>query len=78
MFARRDKDGDGKLTREEFLANQPDPEQAPKRFETFLSSIMSGRYWDMASVTLISPAMIFRLASSAAWIASGGSRSLLY
>lgn len=35
MFAKRDKDKDGKLTREEFLANQPDPDQAPKRFEAF-------------------------------------------
>ncbi|HMJ88726.1 MAG TPA: sulfatase-like hydrolase/transferase [Candidatus Acidoferrum sp.] len=35
MFARRDKDADGKLTREEFLANQPDPDQAPGRFILF-------------------------------------------
>ena len=35
MFARRDKDGDGKLTREEFLAGQPDPDEAPKRFILF-------------------------------------------
>jgi iduronate 2-sulfatase len=35
MFAQRDKDGDGKLTREEFLANQPDPDEAPKRFQRF-------------------------------------------
>ena len=35
MFARRDRDGDGKLTREEFLANQPDPNEAPKRFVLF-------------------------------------------
>lgn len=35
LFARKDKDGDGKLTREEFLANQPDPEEAPKRFPLF-------------------------------------------
>jgi iduronate 2-sulfatase len=35
LFARKDKDGDGKLTREEFLADQPDPEQAPKRFPKF-------------------------------------------
>ena len=35
-------------------------------------------YWNIASVTLISPAMIFRLASSAALMASGDSRSLLY
>lgn len=35
MFAKRDKDGDGRLSREEFLANQPDPNEAPKRFTTF-------------------------------------------
>jgi iduronate 2-sulfatase len=35
MFDQRDKDQDGKLTREEFLANQPDPEEAPKRFPKF-------------------------------------------
>jgi iduronate 2-sulfatase len=35
LFARKDVNNDGKLTREEFLANQPDPEQAPKRFERF-------------------------------------------
>lgn len=35
MFTRRDTNGDGKLSREEFLANQPDPDQAPKRFEAF-------------------------------------------
>ncbi|WP_425613352.1 sulfatase-like hydrolase/transferase [Anatilimnocola sp. NA78] len=35
MFAGRDKDNDGKLTREEFLANQPDPDEAPKRFIAF-------------------------------------------
>jgi iduronate 2-sulfatase len=35
MFAKRDKNGDGKLSREEFLANQPDPDQAPKRFIAF-------------------------------------------
>ena len=35
MFAKRDKDGDGKLTREEFLTGQPDPEEAPKRFILF-------------------------------------------
>ena len=35
MFDKRDKDGDGKLTREEFLANQPDPDEAPKRFPLF-------------------------------------------
>jgi len=32
LFARRDKDGDGRLSREEFLAGQPDPDEAPKRF----------------------------------------------
>ena len=35
MFAKRDKDGDGKLTREEFLIGQPDPDEAPKRFILF-------------------------------------------
>lgn len=35
MFARRDKDNDGKLSREEFLANQPDPDKAPARFTAF-------------------------------------------
>jgi iduronate 2-sulfatase len=35
MFKSRDKDQDGKLTREEFLANQPDPDEAPKRFPKF-------------------------------------------
>lgn len=35
MFDGRDKNADGKLTRDEFLANQPDPEQAPKRFIIF-------------------------------------------
>jgi len=35
MFAKRDKDSDGKLTREEFLANQPDPDEAPKRYIQF-------------------------------------------
>jgi iduronate 2-sulfatase len=35
MFARRDKDADGQLTREEFLDKQPDPAAAPKRFEKF-------------------------------------------
>jgi iduronate 2-sulfatase len=34
-FKKRDQDGDGKLTREEFLSNQPDPEEAPKRFPVF-------------------------------------------
>jgi iduronate 2-sulfatase len=31
----RDTNGDGKLTREEFLLNQPDPQKAPKRFTAF-------------------------------------------
>lgn len=35
MFAQRDKNGDGRLTREEFLLKQPDPDEAPKRFERF-------------------------------------------
>jgi len=35
MFDSRDKDKDGKLTKEEFLANQPDPDEAPKRFPRF-------------------------------------------
>ena len=38
MFARRDKNSDGKLTREEFLSGQPDPTEAPKRFITFDSN----------------------------------------
>lgn len=35
MFAKRDKDRDGRLTREEFLTDQPDPDEAPKRFLLF-------------------------------------------
>lgn len=35
MFERRDKDGNGTLSREEFLENQPDPDEAPKRFPQF-------------------------------------------
>ena len=35
LFERKDSNRDGKLTREEFLANQPDPEEAPKRFVRF-------------------------------------------
>ncbi len=35
MFASRDVNGDAQLTREEFLRNQPDPDQAPKRFVVF-------------------------------------------
>ncbi len=35
MFAERDTDHDGKLTRDEFLLHQPDPKEAPKRFDKF-------------------------------------------
>ena len=35
MFRKRDKDNDGRLSREEFLTGQPDPEEAPKRFPRF-------------------------------------------
>ncbi len=35
LFARRDTNGDGRLSREEFLAGQPDPSEAPKRFVRF-------------------------------------------
>jgi iduronate 2-sulfatase len=35
MFDQRDKDKDGLLTKEEFLLNQPDPDEAPKRFTKF-------------------------------------------
>jgi len=35
LFARRDTDGDGQLSRAEFLANQPDPDMAPARFDRF-------------------------------------------
>ncbi len=35
LFARKDTDKDGKLTRAEFLAGQPDPDEAPKRFVAF-------------------------------------------
>jgi len=35
MFDKRDKDGNGTLSREEFLENQPDPDEAPKRFPQF-------------------------------------------
>ena len=35
LFARKDANGDGRLTREEFLVNQPDPDQAPARFVRF-------------------------------------------
>ena len=35
MFKGKDKDGNGKLTREEFMRHQRDPEEAPKRFDRF-------------------------------------------
>ena len=35
MFARRDTDKDGKLTKEEFLREQPDAKDAPARFTRF-------------------------------------------
>lgn len=35
MFRRRDKNKDGSLSHEEFLAGQPDPDKAPKRFPLF-------------------------------------------
>jgi iduronate 2-sulfatase len=35
LFKRKDKNEDGTLTREEFLADQPDPAEAPKRFPRF-------------------------------------------
>lgn len=35
MFEKRDQDKDGFLTRQEFLINQPDPDQAPDRFLKF-------------------------------------------
>jgi len=35
LFERKDVNRDNKLTREEFLASQPDPQEAPKRFERF-------------------------------------------
>ena len=35
LFEKKDTNRDGKLTREEFLANQSDPAEAPKRFERF-------------------------------------------
>jgi len=35
LFKTRDKDGDGKLTREEFLANQKNPEASAKRLSRF-------------------------------------------
>ncbi len=33
LFAKKDKNNDGKLSREEFMANQPDPEAAKPRFD---------------------------------------------
>ena len=35
LFAKKDTNNDGKLTREEFLAGQPDPAKAPARFIRF-------------------------------------------
>ncbi len=35
LFARRDKNHDGKLSLEEFLEGQPDPSEAPQRFPLF-------------------------------------------
>lgn len=35
MFRSRDADKDGRLSKEEFLFKQPDPEEAPKRFPVF-------------------------------------------
>ncbi len=35
LFAKKDTNGDGKLSREEFLTNQPDPDKAPARFTKF-------------------------------------------
>ena len=35
LFARKDTDKNGKLSRAEFLANQPDPDKAPARFTQF-------------------------------------------
>ena len=32
MFEKKDKNHDGKLSFEEFMANQPEPETAKKRF----------------------------------------------
>ena len=34
-FERKDTDHDGKLTHAEFMAGQPDPAEAPKRFLRF-------------------------------------------
>ena len=38
LFEKKDKNNDGKLTREEFLAGQPDPNKAPARFVKFDSN----------------------------------------
>ena len=35
LFDKKDANQDGQLTREEFLADQPDPTEALKRFERF-------------------------------------------
>jgi iduronate 2-sulfatase len=35
LFERKDRNRDHQLTREEFLADQPDPAEAPKRFTRF-------------------------------------------
>lgn len=35
MFDSRDQDRDGRLSREEFLEPQPDPDAAPARFLAF-------------------------------------------
>ena len=35
LFGRKDENKDGKLTRDEFLKNQPDPDKAPERFVRF-------------------------------------------
>lgn len=35
LFAKRDANGDGRLTRDEFLRGQPDPDAAPERFLRF-------------------------------------------
>ena len=44
----------------------------------FFRDVPQFDHWNIASVTFISPAMIFFLAASAALIASGEIRSLLY
>lgn len=38
LFDKKDKNKDGQLTREEFLASQPDPDKAPARFVKFDSN----------------------------------------